>query len=324
MTKSTHHPLSPPPLDELANTIRLALEKNYRHSTVNIVTCPDLTQTPWDLAAPGLSGNETIADIGGQAHLFPRPLFDNKYSLLECADIMQLSAENGMLIGAGAGPFHVLGTNSELAPNLSWKAGCTSIRNKTRYAKIIDGETKDKLRPICRICPSTDCALMMNLFGSRGEQGPVLKITARSRKGAEKSLTECVQRALRDTYGSEKQISLGGVFLLRRGKGYYHVMPDFPSEDKLPFTDREQLGRWLTFHNFAAPMVCLTVFHSADPEVLGLRMEHTHCFSAEGRDEGGHYHGDLLEEEEAGEVEYEGYFNTVRALYRIDRPEGKM
>ena len=36
----------------------------------------------------------------------------------------------------------------------------------------------------------------------------------------------------------------------------------------------------------------------------------------DGRDVGGHYHGDI-----DGEVEYEGYFNVAKTLYRIEKPE---
>ena len=36
----------------------------------------------------------------------------------------------------------------------------------------------------------------------------------------------------------------------------------------------------------------------------------------EGESRGGHYHGDT----EDGEVEYEGYFNVAKTLYRIEQP----
>ncbi|KAK3674568.1 ubiquitin C-terminal hydrolase Ubp14 [Recurvomyces mirabilis] len=309
-------------MNEVVKAVLPTLEKNYQQAAAEVVECPDLSKAPFSLAASGLSGAEAVADIGGQPHLFPRPLLDKKYSLVECAQSMDLPAERGMLLGAGAGPFHVIGKNNELAPNLAWQGGYSKVNNKTHYAKIesiVDG----KAQPVCQLSPSTDCALMMNLYGSQGDQGPVLKITARARKGSQRSFTDCIRHALHDVYGDERQISLGGVFVMRKGKALYHIMPDFPSPDKLPFTDRHELNRWLTYHNFAAPMVCLTVFHSADPEKLGLRMEHTHCFSAiEGKDEGGHYHHDFLEGEQGSEtVEYEGYFNVAKTLYRIDRPE---
>lgn len=318
--KTTRHPLSPPSLDELAKILQSALEANYEHSSASVVDCPDLSKPPFHLASPGLSGHECVADIGGQPHLFPRPLLDKKYSLLECARCMNLQAKGGMLLGAGAGPFHDIGKNSELAPNLSWQRDFSNAKNLSRFTGV-DSITDGKAKVVCQASPSTNCALMMNLFGSSGETGPVLRITARSRRGEEKSFTECIRRALCKVYGDDRQISMGGAFLIKNGRANFHVMPDFPSEDKLPFGDRHELNRWLTYHHFSAPIVCLTVFHSADPEKLGLRMEHTHCFS-EGKDEGGHYHYDLAAGEDgAEEVEYEAYFNTAKTLYRIDKPE---
>jgi len=318
--KTTEHKLSPPPLEDIAKVLHTALESNYAAASVGVAQCPDLRKSPWHLAAQGLSGHECIADVGGQPHLFPRPQLDKKYSLLECAKSMQMSEQRGMLLGAGAGPFHIIGQNSELAPNLSWEGSFENVDNKSHYAKM-DKATNGELSPICQKSPSSECALMMNLFGSSGTSGPVLKITARGRKGSEKSFTDCIRHALHDAYGDERQISMGGVFLLKKGKALYHIMPDFPSEDQLPFKDRHQLNDWLTYHNFPAPMLCLTVFHSCDAEKLGLRMEHTHCFSAEGKNEGGHYHNDILPEDGADEIEYEAYLNTAKTLYRIDKPE---
>ena len=33
------------------------LKKNFRQASVTVVPCPDLTQSPWGLAASGLGGN---------------------------------------------------------------------------------------------------------------------------------------------------------------------------------------------------------------------------------------------------------------------------
>ena len=158
---------------------------------------------------------------------------------------------------------------------------------------------------------------MENLFGSAGETRNVLKITASSRKGR-KNFTDCIREAMEDSLGQDQTVSLGGVFLIKRGKANLHVMPGFRSPNE-PFKDRADVDSWLRYFDFEAPLVCLCVMHSADPEKLGLRMEHTHCFSPPEAGKplrGGHYHNDLGSEE----VEYEGYFNTAKMLYRIDRP----
>ncbi|KAL3482737.1 hypothetical protein BJX62DRAFT_221260 [Aspergillus germanicus] len=158
---------------------------------------------------------------------------------------------------------------------------------------------------------------MANLFGSSGVAGPVMKVTARARTGAH-NFTNAIRHGIQAAYGDSRPVSLGGVFLLKSGSAKFHVMPDFPSQEELPFRDRKQLEQeWLKYQTCKAPVVCLSVFHSADPEELGLRMEHTHCFDLEGKEKGGHYHYDV---DDGGDVEYEGYFNVAEVVYRIDRP----
>lgn len=308
--ETIRYQLDPPSLKELTNALRPALKENYDQSSISVETCPDLRKPPFHLATEGLSGNERIADIGGQPNLFPSPRLDCKYSLPALAKDMEMDPKGGSLIGAGAGPFHILSTNSELAPNLSWKGGFDNIDNQTHFAKV------NKLDQSVRVesCPSTDCALMMNLYGSAGQPGPVLKITARGRKGSQKSFTECIRRALHSAYGDTRTISLGGAFVIKSGRSHYHVMPDFPSA---PFESPKQLNDWLTYHDFEAPIVCLSVMHSADEgKAMGLRMEHTHCFSDSGENKGGHYHYD-----HGGDIEYEAYFSIAKVIYRIDKPE---
>ena len=94
---------------------------------------------------------------------------------------------------------------------------------------------------------------MMNLYGSLGEPGPVLKICARKRKGTEKSFTECIRKAILKAHGGEKIISMGGAFLIKSGKTHYHVMPDFPAKAEMPFDSPKQLNDWLTYHDFPGP-----------------------------------------------------------------------
>ncbi|KAK4624372.1 Ester hydrolase C11orf54 [Fulvia fulva] len=317
---TTQHQLSPPALEELVTILTPALEANFEKARVSVEPCPDLRKAPYYLATEGLSGEECVADIGGQPNLFPEPRLECKYSLISIAKEMQMSGERGQLLGAGAGPFHDIGMNSELAPNLSWQGSFDNVKNLTYYTKF-DGSNGSHAT-VCEPSPSANCALMINLYGSAGKPGSVLKITARSRKGDFKSFTECIRRALADKYGDERLVSIGGVFLIKTGKAHFHVMPDFPAAHGPPFKDAKQLNNGLTYHDFEAPIVCLSVFHSADPgKKLGLRLEHTHCFSLDGGNRGGHYHYDLMAGEGIDEVEYEAYFNVAKTLYRIDQPE---
>ena len=213
---------------------------------------------------------------------------------------MEMPPARGFVLGAGAGPFHVLGVNSEAMPNLSYEG--EEVTNLTYYAKV-----RDDGGVACEKSPSPDCGFMANLYGSDGQPGDVIKIVAKTRTG-ELDFVSAIQRALKAEYG-ERPVSMGGVFLIRAGKANLHVMPDF-SDEALTV---EKMKTWLRFYDMSAPLVCLSVFHSRDPG-MDLRLEHTHCFSQHG--EGGHYHEDTTPEE----VEYEAYFNVAEWIYRIDRP----
>ncbi|KAJ5811272.1 hypothetical protein N7474_007573 [Penicillium riverlandense] len=316
-----------PPLEELSHVIEHGLRQNFGFARAEAVQCPDLRQRPFGLAAPGLSGNPCIGDIGGRQNLFPTPNLQAKYSLLSLADKMRMSPSQGFIIGAGAAPFQDIGQNAELAPNISWEhkngfspnlddPASLTVTNGTRVVEVArDLSGNPDIR--CGKTSSTNCALMMNLYGSDGTTGAVIKVIAKARTGPQ-NFTDCIRSSLRNAYGDSRAISLGGVFLLKSGSANFHVMPDFPAPDQLPFRDRKQMEEeWLKYHVCTAPVVCLTVLHSADPDNLELRMEHTHCFEVDGNSKGGHYHYDV----DCGEdVEYEAYLNVAPVVYRIDRP----
>lgn len=308
--------LNPPSLSDLASAIQTGIKSNFSTSSVEVSTPPDLRQSPFYLAAPGLSGNARIADIGGQWNLRPSPNLNAKYDLLSISEAMEMPRTGGSLIGAGAGPFHVLGHNSELMPNIAFgSASNDHLSNCTHFAKITpDGNVRCE-----KILNTTGFGLMCNLLGTDGETGPLLHIKAKGRTG-KLNFTASIQHAIESAFG-DKLISIGGAFAIKAGKTHLHVMPGFPDK---PFGERGDVERWLRYFDTDAPLVCLSVFHSGDDQGLGLRMEHTHCFAGEGpgkESRGGHYHYDL--DESMGEVEYEGWFNVAEMLYRIDAPDRK-
>ncbi|KAH6876427.1 hypothetical protein B0T10DRAFT_414669 [Thelonectria olida] len=305
--------LAPPPLDDLATAIRDGIKPNFSAASVTVSTPPDLRKPPFHLAGAGLSGNVRIADIGGQPNLMPSPNLEAKYDLVQVSGLMEMSRENGLLIGAGAGPFHLLGLNTELMPNIAWASSSEhELHNNTHFAKITED---DEVR--CeKIGETTGFGLMCNLLGCDGNAGPTLHVIAKGRAGA-RNFTDSIRKAIHAVYG-EKLISVGGVFVVRGGKVKLHVMPDFPCK---PFESRKDVESWLRYFDTDGPLVCLSVFHSGDDQGLGLRMEHTHCFAGDGKEQasrGGHYHFDLDETSE--DIEYEGWFNVAETLYRIDQP----
>ncbi|KAL9618656.1 MAG: hypothetical protein Q9160_006623 [Pyrenula sp. 1 TL-2023] len=318
-----HGGLSPPLLSSLPTILHPYLSSNFTSVSVSLVDPPDLRLAPFHLAAAGLCGSPCIIDVGGPKYLHPFPNLNKKYDFLDIAAAVdeRLGQEPGgrLMIGASAGPFHVLGGNAELVPNIAWddgadEVGHRKVKNETRWAKVgSQGEIScGRMNTVNEPSEQASSAfgLMANLFYCSGEVGEVLKVSAQGRKGP-LNFTECIRQGLRSHFGEKHPVSIGGVFLIKRGKARLHVMPEF-SEKALVTPD--DVKNWLRFFEVDAPLVCLTTFHTEDLG-LELRMEHTHCFSEDGT-VGGHYHADTTPEE----AEYEAYLNTADSVWRVDQP----
>jgi hypothetical protein len=130
--------LTVPSLEEVRDVLQKGLKQNFETIDVSIVKCPDLRQKPFNLAHSGLCGNEKIADVGGPPYLIPFPQRDKIYSFKDIASVLGMG-DNAFLLGAGAGPFHVVDTCCELMPNISFEKNQTNqtlINNRTHFAKV--------------------------------------------------------------------------------------------------------------------------------------------------------------------------------------------
>ena len=88
------------------------MSENYKEAKVEIVECPNLTEAPFGLAAPGLGGKTALADVGGVPYLVPGPAKwrERVYNLDHTAS--QVEIPGALVIGAGAGSKHDVGVNS--------------------------------------------------------------------------------------------------------------------------------------------------------------------------------------------------------------------
>lgn len=291
--------LHTPALTELQSVLTDGLQKSFKSASVNVVDCPNLTEKPFMLAAAGICGGPRLADIGGPPFLLPEVQRQKIYQTEMLSKLMDLPG--AFLIGAGAGPGHVEGVNSEMMCNVNLKDvnGC-----QTHLAKVDPNDGSCILKQT----KSTEFMLMANLLCSEGKPGKVLEIKASHRVGDDNFPTT-VRKILKAKYDT-KPVALAGVFLLEKGKAKLHVMPDFSCK---PLNSMEEVNNWLHFYEMKAPLVCLGELISHDPD-LDLREEHFHCFSDHG--EGGHYHYDITPDE----VAYRAYFSVPETLYRIDKP----
>eukprot|EP00117_Sycon_ciliatum_P025834 scpid56167/ scgid21354/ Ester hydrolase C11orf54 homolog len=70
-----------PDLAEMAQALREGLMQTFQTVETEVVDCPDLTEKPWSLAAPGICGDTCLADVGGPPYLIPQPTQEKNRSL---------------------------------------------------------------------------------------------------------------------------------------------------------------------------------------------------------------------------------------------------
>lgn len=292
-----------PDIQEVATVLQDGLEKNFESVEVSVVNCPDLTKKPFHLAAKGLCGSPRIADVGGPPFLLPLPQRDKLYDLGEIAKLVELPG--AFMVGAGAGPWKLVGVNSELIANAQVSTDGSKAVCCNSHTAIV---SPDDGSCVLGQLDSLNFNLMGNFLCSEGKPGKVIEIKASKRTGEENFMSAC-RKILLNHYKT-KPVALGGVFLIEKGKANLHIMPDFSCD---PLNNETDVNNWLKFYEMDATLICLGELVSFDPD-LDLRVEHFHCFSEHGH--GGHYHYDTTPDE----VSYRAYFSIAEVLYRIDQP----
>ncbi|XP_072767311.1 ester hydrolase C11orf54 homolog isoform X2 [Anoplolepis gracilipes] len=70
-----------PEQDKLAQVLETGLKKHFLTAEVKWVECPDLTQKPFNLAAPGLCGEPAFIDLGDASYLTSPPKMNRVYDI---------------------------------------------------------------------------------------------------------------------------------------------------------------------------------------------------------------------------------------------------
>ena len=96
--------------------LEAGLLANFSTASVEVVDCPDLTHQPWSLASQGLCGSPRLLDIGGVPFLMPLVMRDKLYDMKDYPRLT--GSPQGLVIGAGAGPWPFLNRNAEMMPNM--------------------------------------------------------------------------------------------------------------------------------------------------------------------------------------------------------------
>lgn len=74
-----------------------------------------MTAAPFHLAANGLSGSQTIVEIGGPPFLLPLVDRSKIYDLVDISKKLLPNAKSAYICGAGAGPHPLINSNCEVS-----------------------------------------------------------------------------------------------------------------------------------------------------------------------------------------------------------------
>ena len=298
-------------LEEIAKALQAGLSQNFKKVSVEIVECPNLKN--WGCPAEGLSGNQKIIDVGGEPYMHDKRYIGAEFDYEKIAKL--IGSEKSYALGAGSGAMSCL------------EGHCGEL--------IIDDNliTKDNKSIIAKVGKNKECITekyngrkhggLGNIFYSDGKTEKVLKITINGRSGKQGSLPQAIRAALISQLNlkNNNHIALGGIFRILKGQIRAHVQPDY-EDIKHEYYDPKLMKCTKDFLQFYEPvgpnLQCYSVLWTGDPTEgkLNLREsgEHTHFYDFKNKSCSGHYHFDMTPDE----IEYEGYFNTADAVYRVN------
>lgn len=282
--------------------MRNSLEKNYKNVEVYIQSCPDLTYL--GIASSGICGKTTLLDVGGVPFLLDPEWQDVYFDLKKLLDVVE--RPKGNVIGSAAAWKGRIGVNAELMTS-----SCSFTERNATHFSLVDKKGSCH----CAIYPWMEQGPLSNMFISDGKNDNVIYIEVEGRIGSD-NLISCIRKGLTEYFKckGEKQIGIGGVFHLEKGKVRAHVMSDFASTCLIDGSP-EVVNDWLKYYQVGPDLVFLTTMITGDPSGgdMHLRLEHTHFFSCKKPVIGGHYHHDTT----PAIVKYTGYFMPAETVIRI-------
>lgn len=281
-----------------------ALVKNFDFVSVEVVDSPNLTEGPFYLASAGIGGDPLIIEYGNDDYLIPLVDRSKVYDLIPTIrQIPSYKDKDFFACGAGAGPFDWIQQCCEGIYNIKVNQN-GSVDNENHVVRT----TSNGIQVLKVPNNETRAALLGNIFLTEGNAGKVLKVVSRNRTGDENFISS-MRKGLTEYYSEDQIVGLGGVFVMKSGSAFVHVMDDF---SETPINTDEDLNNWLTFHQVQAPLIALGDFVSQETD-FKLRLQHFHSYSR--HNQGGHYHHDTT----PSIVEYEGYFNIVNRIIIVDK-----
>lgn len=292
--------------DELVAALEFGLAAHFKFVSVAAVACPDLTSI--GVATRGMCGATALMEFGGEPYAHNPRYRGTSVSVSEM--LRAAGNENSKVFGAAMADTAALqGNAGEMISN-------RGNRNLSRVARV--GPDR---QCISEPYLADTCGPIANLFVSDGEPGEVLCIEVSQRISDEISLTQAIRDSLAAVTSSERQLGMGGVFQILRGKIRSHVMPNYDClvEGYYDVSKEQVVKDFLQFYEHMGPgLLLFAVLWTGDPTggELNLRAsgEHTHFYHSDPAvQQAGHYHGDVTPQD----VHYRGYFKLADKIARF-------
>ena len=123
-------------IEQVGTVLEDGLISNFEEASITVVECEDLTRSPWNLAAAGISGSQRLLDIGGVPYLTTHAQRHKLYDMRDYPSMTGLS--KGLVIGAGAAPWPYLNRNAEMMANLFVEEDKSISVQKTKISRTYD------------------------------------------------------------------------------------------------------------------------------------------------------------------------------------------
>ncbi|KAL6437406.1 hypothetical protein ACFW04_005120 [Cataglyphis niger] len=215
-----------PSLEDLTNIFYDELNPYFEEFEIEVVSCPCLTRSPYNLAAAGLSGNTGILELGTFDNFYPNPrtdlAFDIQHMLSRCNNDV-------FVIGSGFATQPSMPYNGHLTMNAVISANPTNVINNSCIAYEV---VTDELRlQIINDTNQIKCSLFGQFFFSKGKRGPMIKIRAKGRR-SRSSIIALIQKVLANRCQDQSLIGLGIVLVINGGLTAQYLLPhNFVSDD---------------------------------------------------------------------------------------------
>ncbi|XP_029661344.1 ester hydrolase C11orf54 homolog isoform X1 [Formica exsecta] len=306
----------------LVNVLENGLKQHFMNVKVEWVNCLNLSQEPFNLAAPGICGQTTFIELGDFSYMQLK--VEKKYNIKDILRYLGRNYSNSFIFGNGVSRRPSNGTLGELVMNASFSPeidGVMEIKNRSSIVFLNVIKHKCDLELLADFEPT--CNIQGSFFLCDGLIGPVLQVRVRKHRSTVFSFSgfiDSMRQVLQETFGSTGQsVVLGGEYIVRNALWNHEMIgnswelspldPSFICKVDMPSA---------IISTFNSSTVGLLPFSPGSPIKLN-GYQSTHFLYHHNASRGRHFFSEASQDG----IEYLGYFSPAEKLYRLDEPPTK-